>query len=123
MKISRLILAAALGLGFSTAALANDDMGSLGEKVYKKCRACHALEPGKKKMGPSLSGLYGATAGTVEGANYSPALKDSGIVWNDETLDGFLANPKKYIPGSRMAFPGLKKPEDRAAIIALMKGL
>lgn len=130
MKFSGLFLAAALGIGLSApalalsaSALADDDMTALGEKVYKKCRACHPLEAGKRKLGPSLYGMYGATAGMVEGIPYSPALKNSGIVWNDETLDAFLTNPKKFIPGSRMSFPGLKKAEDRAAIIALIKGL
>ncbi len=130
MKFSGIFLAAALGVGlatpalaFSASALADDDMTALGEKVYKKCKACHALEAGKKKMGPSLAGLYGATAGTVEGFSYSPAMKNSGVVWDDETLDAFLASPKKFMRKSRMTFQGLKKEEDRAAIIALMKGL
>lgn len=130
MKISAFFLAAALAAGlaapaltFSAPALADDDMTALGEKVYKKCKACHALEPGKKKLGPSLAGLYGATAGTAEGVSYSPAMKKSGVVWDDETLDAFLASPKKFMPRSRMTFQGLKKEKDRAAIIALMKGL
>lgn len=123
MKFSGIFLAAALGVGLATPALADDDMTALGEKVYKKCKACHALEPGKKKLGPSLAGLYGATAGMVDGFAYSPAMKKSGVVWNDETLDAFLAKPRKFMPKSRMSFQGLKKEEDRAAIIALMKGL
>ncbi len=123
MKFSGIFLAAALGVGLATPALADDEMTALGEKVYKKCRACHALEPGKKKLGPSLAGLYGATAGMVDGFAYSPAMKKSGVVWDDETLDAFLAKPKKFMPKSRMSFQGLRKEEDRAAIIALMKGL
>jgi cytochrome c len=123
MKFSGLFLSVALGVGLCTPALANDDMTALGEKVYKKCRTCHSIEPGKKKLGPSLYGLYGSTAGTVAGVPYSPAMKSSGVVWNDETLDAFLTNPKKFMPKTRMSFPGLKKEEDRAAIIALMKGL
>lgn len=130
MKISAFFLAAALAAGlaapsltFSAPALADDDMTALGEKVYKKCKGCHALEAGKKKLGPSLAGLYGATAGTVDGFPYSSAMKKSGVVWDDETLDAFLANPKKFMRKSRMTFQGLKKEEDRAAIIALMKGL
>ena len=122
MRISPLILAATLGFAVSAPALADDD-AALGEKVYKKCKACHALEAGKKKLGPSLYGLYGATAGKVEGYAYSPAMKKSEVVWDDDTLDAYLASPKKFIPGTRMSFPGLKKEEDREAIIALMKGL
>lgn len=122
MKISSLILATALGFAVSAPVLA-DDSAALGEKVYKKCRACHALEPGKMKMSVSLAGLYGATAGKVEGASYSSAMKESEVIWNDETLDAFLADPKGFMPGSRMLVRGLKKAEDRQAIIALMKGL
>ena len=122
MRISALILATALGFAVSAPALADSD-AALGEKVYKKCKACHALEAGKKKLGPSLYGLYGATAGEVDGFAYSPAMKKSEVVWDDETLDAFLANPRKFMSGSRMAFQGLKKEEDREAIIALMKGL
>ena len=113
------LIAGFLLLG-SHAALAEGDVAK-GEKVYKKCKACHALEAGKNKVGPSLAGIFGRTAGTVEGFKYSAAMKDSGIVWDEETLDSFLEKPKEVIPKTRMAFPGLKKEQDRMDVIAYLK--
>ena len=92
-----------------------------GEKVYKKCKACHALEAGKNKVGPSLAGIFGRTAGTVEGFKYSKAMMESGIIWDDATMDSFLMKPKEVIPKTRMAFPGLKKEQDRMDVIAYLK--
>lgn len=116
--IASLLVAGALALA-GQSALAQD--AAKGEKVYKKCKACHSLEAGKKKVGPSLAGIFGRTAGTTEGFKYSKAMKDSGIVWDDKTLDEFLAKPKKVVPKTRMAFPGLKKEADRADLIAYLK--
>jgi len=113
------LIAGFLLLG-SQAALAEGDAAK-GEKIYKKCKACHSLEAGKKKVGPSLAGLFGRTAGTVEGFKYSTAMKDSGIVWDEETLDSFLTKPKDMVPKTRMAFPGLKKEQDRMDVIAYLK--
>jgi cytochrome c len=113
------LIAGFLLLG-SQAALAEGDAAK-GEKIYKKCKACHSLEAGKKKVGPSLAGLFGRTAGTVEGFKYSTAMKDSGIVWDEETLDGFLTKPKDVVPKTRMAFPGFKKEQDRMDVIAYLK--
>ena len=113
------LIAGILLLG-SHAALAEGDVAK-GEKVYKKCKACHALEAGKNKVGPSLAGRFGRNAGTVEGFKYSAAMKDSGIVWDDATMDSFLAKPKEVVPKTRMAFPGLKKEQDRMDVIAYLK--
>ncbi|MAI00855.1 MAG: cytochrome C [Gammaproteobacteria bacterium TMED183] len=93
-----------------------------GEKVFRKCTACHNITKEKHKMGPHLVNVFGRTAGTVEGyKKYSKAIKASGIVWNEETLDGFLTKPKKYLKGTKMIFAGLKKEKDRADVIAYMK--
>jgi cytochrome c len=91
-----------------------------GEKVFKKCKACHVVEEGKNKTGPSLYGVVGRAAGSVEGYKYSKAMAGSGLVWDAETLDAYLTNPKKYLKGTKMAFAGLKKEKDRANVIAYL---
>ena len=96
-----------------------------GKKVFNKCKACHSLVAGKKKIGPSLHGVFGRTAGTLKGFKFSKAMKAAGadrkIVWNDETLDKYLTKPKKYIPKTKMVFPGLKRENDRKNLLAYLK--
>ena len=92
-----------------------------GKKVYNKCKTCHALEAGKKKLGPSLNGIIGRTAGSVEGFKYSDAMKDSGVVWTEENIAAYLEKPKEFIAGNKMAFAGLRKEQDRANLIAYLK--
>lgn len=120
----------AMGLLSFTAALAvavpmamAEGDPAAGEKVFKKCKACHVIDSEKNRLGPTLSGVFGRTAGAVEGfqKKYSSAMKEAGIVWDEATLDAYLADPKGYIPKNKMAFPGLKKEDDRANIIAYMK--
>ena len=111
-----------LALALSQPAVAGDP--EAGKKVAKKCLACHTLEPGKKKIGPSLHGIIGRTPGTLAGFKYSKAMVafgQSGAVWDEETIEVFLVSPKKLVKGTRMSFPGLKKPEDRANLIAYLK--
>jgi cytochrome c len=111
--------AAALLLSIAPVSAAGD--AAKGEKVFAKCKACHTIEAGKNRVGPSLAGLFGRTAGTVEGFKYSDAMKNSGIVWNEETISQYVEAPKTYIPGNKMAFPGLKNLEDRDNLIAYLK--
>ena len=92
-----------------------------GEKVYKKCKACHSMEEGKNKVGPHLHGVVGRAAGAVEGYKYSEALAASGLTWDEATLDQYLAKPKDLVPKTKMAFPGLKKEADRQNVIAYIK--
>jgi cytochrome c len=79
------------------------------------------VEPGVNRVGPSLHGIIGRTAGSVPGFNYSAANKGSGVTWTEEVLFEYLENPREFMPGTRMAFVGLKKPQDRADVIAYLK--
>jgi cytochrome c len=128
---SLLALGLPLGLAFAVlsgglpmgSALAEGDAVA-GKKIFRKCAACHTLEPGKKKVGPSLYGVIGRTAGTAEGFKFSKAMKaygESGVVWSAETLDAFLTAPRKVVKGTRMGFPGLKMPRDRADVITYIE--
>ena len=103
------------------------DLIGAGEKVFRKCKACHAVGEGaKNKSGPQLNGLFGRTMGAVDGFSYSSAFKaahDEGRTWNEETLAEFLAKPKAYIKGTKMAFSGLKKDQDVEAIIEYLKSV
>lgn len=91
--------------------------------AFAQCRSCHAVEPGKNMVGPSLAGIYGTKAGAVAGYNFSPAMKESGLTWDAKTLDAFLKAPREVVPGTRMVIPGVKSDEARSAIIAYLKAL
>ena len=90
-----------------------------GEKVFKKCVACHSLT--KNKMGPALGNIFGKKAGSVKGYRYSKAMKKSDIIWTDCTLDQFLIKPRKYIKGTKMRFSGIRKKSQRDAVIKYLK--
>ncbi|PJI43258.1 cytochrome c family protein [Ferrovibrio sp.] len=92
-----------------------------GRKTFAKCRACHQLDAGKHAVGPSLKGLFGRKAGTAEGYKYSDAMKNSGVTWNDETIAQYLADPKSFIKGNKMVFPGIKRETEVADLIAYLK--
>ncbi len=118
-------LAAVLLLAGMGSALAQDGDVEKGEKVFKKCKACHTVGEGaKNKVGPLLNGIVGRAWGTIEGFKYSKDLlaqAEEGKVWDDATLDAYLKKPKDVIPKGKMAFPGLKKDEDRVNVIAYLK--
>ena len=88
--------------------------------LYARCAACHAVDSNRNMTGPTLRGVVGRAPGIAAGFNYSPAMRKLGGKWTRERLDAFLAAPQKFAPGTRMAFSGLKKAEDRAAIIAFL---
>jgi len=112
-------IAAALA-AFSAPALADGDVEA-GKKVFNKCKACHTLDEGKNKVGPSLFGVLGRSAASVQGFKYSKALKESGLTWDEETIEKFLATPKDLVPRTRMAFAGLKKDDDIENVLAYIK--
>jgi nitrite reductase (NO-forming) len=89
-----------------------------GRLVFRKCQACHSMEPGKTLLGPSLAGIVGRKAGADANYNYSPPMKQANVVWDAKSLDAYLADPQKVVPGNKMPFPGLKTEQDRADVIA-----
>ena len=90
-----------------------------GEAIYSRCIACHTLQ--QNMVGPRHCGLFGRTAGSVPGFDYSPAMRASRMVWNEKTLDLFLSDPSKAIPGTSMTYSGIPDREERAALIAWLK--
>jgi cytochrome c len=122
VKFESVFVAVSVLAAFVTAANAQDV--EAGKTVFKKCAVCHAADGTTNKVGPHLGGLIGRTAGTVTGFNYSKAMTTAGaggLVWNEETLAKYLVEPKAIVPGTKMAFAGLKKPEDIQNVIAYLK--
>jgi cytochrome c len=113
------VVAGALAL-WSSLALAQGDPAA-GEKVFNKCKACHVADEPQNRVGPHLVGLFGRQAGSVEGFKYSDAMTGSGVTWSEETIAEYIADPRGYIKGNRMAFVGLKDEEDIANLVAYLK--
>jgi cytochrome c len=102
----------------------DDHEAEEGAKMFKRiCFICHTSEAGKNKIGPSLFGVIGRKAGTVPSFAYSEAMKSSGITWDDQTIDKYIEDPKKFVPGNKMAYAGVKKKDERKEIIAYLKTL
>ena len=91
--------------------------------TFAQCVACHAVEAGKNGIGPSLAGVAGAKAGTVAAFSYSDALRNSGLTWDDATMDKWLEAPMKTVPGTRMSYAGMPDPAKRQEMIAYLKTL
>ncbi len=120
LMLSVTIMAA---ISLSNTALAEGDAVK-GKKVFKKCKACHTVDQGGKNLvGPNLFGIVGKKAAVHEGYKYSSAMKASGLVWDEATLDTFLKKPKAMLKKTKMTFVGLKKPKHRANVIAYLKTL
>ena len=114
-----------LGVANGRTAWADGDPAA-GETVFRKCAACHTVESGKHKIGPSLLGVVGRTPGTAAGYRYSDAMRafgQNGKVWDETALATYLANPRSVVKGTRMAFPGLKSAAERDNVIAYLKSL
>lgn len=120
LTLSVSILAAT---SFSSASFAEGDAVK-GKKVFKKCKACHTVDQGGKNLvGPNLFGIVGAPAAQKEGYKYSAAMIDSGLTWDDATLDLYLKKPKALVKKTKMTFVGLKKDKHRDNVIAYLKTL
>ncbi len=91
-----------------------------GQTLFAQCKVCHSLEAGKNGVGPSLKGIVGTKAADVPGYTFSNAMKKSGITWTPEALSDYLTAPMKKVPGTKMPFAGMPKPQDRADIIAYL---
>lgn len=112
----RVLLAATFAVSAGAAAAAGD--ANRGEELYARCAACHALT--YDRVGPRHCGLLGRRAGAVAGFDYSAAMKKSGIVWNAKTLDRFIADPLKTLPGTTMTYAGVKDAKERADLVAYL---
>ena len=113
-----------LGLcaALTLATTANAADAAKGEKAFAKCKACHTIDKGgKNRVGPNLHGVVGRKAGTHEGYKYSKAMRESGLTWDEATLDKYLHKPKDVVPKTKMAFAGIKKDAERADLIAYLK--
>ena len=111
----------AIALVAAAPALAAGDP-TLGQAVFKKCLPCHRIGPGAKTLvGPELNGVVGRKAGSLEGYFYSKAMKNSGLTFDEATLTQYLKGPQAMVPGIAMTFPGLKKDDDVANVIAYLK--
>jgi cytochrome c len=119
--IKKIVTAAALAFIAASAPAAAQDIAA-GEKSFAKCRACHQVgETAKNVVGPKLNGLFGRTAGTVEGYNYSAANKASGIVWSEEVFKEYIRKPAAKMPGTKMAFAGINNDAEIDNLTAYLK--
>ncbi len=106
---------------FGTAAAVAQDVEN-GAEVFKKCRACHQIgDAAKNAVGPVLNGLFGRKSGTIEGFTYSDANKNAAVTWTEAEFAKYIAAPRAAMPGNKMAFPGLKEPEDIKDLTAFLK--
>ncbi|MEM9762188.1 MAG: cytochrome c family protein [Pseudomonadota bacterium] len=115
------LAAAALVLGSAGAASAQD--AAAGEKLFRQCKACHVIDKEQNRVGPHLVGIVGRAIGAVDGYKYSNAMIEwgEGKVWDAATLKEYLENPRKVVKGTKMAYPGLKKPEDRDNMVTYLE--
>lgn len=112
------VLVAALAA--ASPALADGDAAK-GKKVFNKCKACHFVDKEKNKVGPHLVNIFSRAPASAKKFKYSKAMKAAEITWNDDNMSAYLEKPKKFLKGTKMAFPGLKKEADRKNVIAYMK--
>jgi cytochrome c len=123
MKFGVFAAALAVGVVASAGGALADGDAAKGKQVFKKCAICHDVRAGKHKIGPSLHAVFGTKAGDVKGFRFSPAMKKSGLTWDEKTLDKYLENPRKMVKGTRMVFAGLRSKKEREDVIAYLKTL
>lgn len=114
-----LAIVGTLLLAAGTAFAAGD--AKKGEKVFAKCKACHTLEKGQNRVGPSLHGIFGRKSGTAPGFKYSDAMVKAGVVWDEDKIEKYVADPKGFVPGNKMVFVGLKKKDEIEDLLAYLK--
>ena len=115
-------LCLAVALVVSSPGLSFAQDAAAGERVFGQCRACHQIGPtAKNAVGPVQNGLIGRQAGTYPGYNYSPANKNSGLTWDEATFREYIRAPQAKIPGTKMAYPGLKNEQQITDLIAFLK--
>jgi len=119
------LLALVLGLAWTQPAAAQPGDAENGKDLFKVCRPCHQVGPGARNgIGPTLNGIVGSKAGTIAGFTYSEANKDAGtkgLVWTEDNLFKYLANPATFMPGNKMTYAGMKDEADRRDLIAYLK--
>lgn len=123
MKLVKSLLVVVGALSFSSPAYAIDGDPAAGEQVFRTCSTCHNVESEQNKVGPHLINVIGRTPGTVEGFRYSRAMTEfgeAGNVWDVETIGAYLADPRGFVRGNRMAFVGLRTEEDVQNVIAYL---
>ena len=123
MTIYKALLAIAAALAMTPVSIASaQGDAAAGEKAFNKCKACHTIEQGgANRVGPNLHGVVGREAGAVQGFSYSKPIQETDVSWTEDNLDKYLADPKGFIPGNKMAFPGIKNEAERQNIIAYLK--
>jgi cytochrome c len=117
LSLSALTIALAPGIALAQAAAPD------GQRLFQtRCGACHSVQPGQNRVGPTLAGMFGRKAGAVEGARYSDALRNADITWSEETLDAYLNDPRRLVPNTTMTV-SLRDAAQRSAVIAYLRGL
>jgi cytochrome c len=122
MYLAKLYVLGAVCWLLTASSWAQDGAGDpeLGERVFQRCVACHSFDPAQRRPGPHLAALFGRQAGSVEGYRYSKAMQESEIIWTEETLAAFLANPTQALPGTTM-FVGIPNDQDVRDVIAFLQ--
>lgn len=125
IALAGMLAATAFGSTGVRADECTDELVKMGEKQYRKCKACHKLEDGKNGVGPHLYSVVGRGVGGVDGYKYSKAMAEFGAdgdkVWDAALLDAYLTKPKKLVKGTKMAFAGIRKEKDRVALICYLE--